>query len=112
MKNLARKTRFSSIIVYVIESFRDGGTEDVFDGTDSASDERMCPRRLWPIAYGAFVIWRCLRGIGLNNSVASETANTGGYPNQRPVPGVLSMGGWRCLRDRGHKARLREVGCR
>jgi toxin HigB-1 len=34
----------------VIGSFRDRGTEDVFDGTDSRSARKACPRQLWPVA--------------------------------------------------------------
>jgi proteic killer suppression protein len=34
----------------VIQSFRDNGSEDVFDGIESTSAERVCPRLLWPIA--------------------------------------------------------------
>ncbi len=33
----------------MIRSFRDQGTEDVFEGTDSAAARRRCPRSLWPI---------------------------------------------------------------
>lgn len=34
----------------VIRSFRDAGTEDVFNGTDSPRARRACPRQLWPVA--------------------------------------------------------------
>jgi proteic killer suppression protein len=34
----------------VIRSFRDRGTEDVFDGADTAAARRTCPRALWPVA--------------------------------------------------------------
>jgi len=34
----------------VIRSFRDRGTEDIFDGADTAAARRTCPRDLWPVA--------------------------------------------------------------
>jgi proteic killer suppression protein len=34
----------------VIRSFRDRGTEDIFDGADTRSARRTCPRELWTIA--------------------------------------------------------------
>ena len=34
----------------MIRSFRDRGTEDVFDGTPSAAAERTCPRANWAVA--------------------------------------------------------------
>lgn len=34
----------------MIRSFRDRGTEDVFDGSDTAAARKTCPRGLWPIA--------------------------------------------------------------
>jgi proteic killer suppression protein len=34
----------------VIRSFADRGTEDVFDGVNSAAARKACPQALWPIA--------------------------------------------------------------
>jgi proteic killer suppression protein len=34
----------------VIRSFRDQGTEDVFNGLDTKAARRTCPRDLWPRA--------------------------------------------------------------
>ena len=34
----------------MIESFRDRGTEDVFNGVESRAARRVCPRALWPVA--------------------------------------------------------------
>jgi proteic killer suppression protein len=34
----------------VIHSFRDKGTEDLFDGTASLGARKRCPESLWPIA--------------------------------------------------------------
>lgn len=34
----------------MIRSFRDKGTEDVFDGADTKAARRTCPRQLWPVA--------------------------------------------------------------
>jgi proteic killer suppression protein len=34
----------------VIRSFRDRGTEDLFDGADTPAARRVCPRNLWPVA--------------------------------------------------------------
>jgi len=34
----------------VLRSFRDRGTEDIFDGADTAAARRTCPRDLWPVA--------------------------------------------------------------
>ena len=34
----------------MIRSFRDRGTEDVFDGADTRAGRRVCPRALWAIA--------------------------------------------------------------
>lgn len=34
----------------MIRSFRDAGTEDVFNGTDSQRARRACPQQLWPVA--------------------------------------------------------------
>jgi len=34
----------------VIRSFRDRGTEDIFDGCDTRVARRVCPRVLWPLA--------------------------------------------------------------
>jgi proteic killer suppression protein len=35
----------------VIRTFADPGTEDVFDGQNSAAARRTCPRSLWNVAY-------------------------------------------------------------
>jgi len=35
----------------VIRTFADPGTEDVFDGKNSAAARRTCPRSLWNVAY-------------------------------------------------------------
>ncbi len=34
----------------MIRSFGDRGTEDVFDGANSAAARKACPQSLWPIA--------------------------------------------------------------
>jgi len=34
----------------VLRSFRDRGTEDIFDGADTAAARRTCPRDVWPVA--------------------------------------------------------------
>ena len=34
----------------MIASFRNRGTEDVFDGKDTSAARRVCPREVWPIA--------------------------------------------------------------
>ena len=34
----------------MIRSFRDRGTEDVFDGADTRAARRKCPRAVWAIA--------------------------------------------------------------
>ena len=34
----------------VIRSFRDRGTEDIFDGADTVASRRTCPRDVWPVA--------------------------------------------------------------
>ncbi|MBT4500676.1 MAG: plasmid maintenance system killer protein [Gemmatimonadetes bacterium] len=34
----------------MINSFRNRGTEDLFDGRDTRAAQRICPRILWPIA--------------------------------------------------------------
>ena len=34
----------------MIQSFRDRGTEDIFDGSDSAVARKRCPKELWPAA--------------------------------------------------------------
>lgn len=34
----------------MIASFRDRGTEDVFDGRDTRAARKTCPRPLWPVA--------------------------------------------------------------
>ena len=34
----------------MIQSFKDKGTEDVFDGTDSRGARKRCPRSLWAVA--------------------------------------------------------------
>ena len=34
----------------MIQSFRDQGTEDVFDGVDSRAARKTCPRSLWSVA--------------------------------------------------------------
>jgi proteic killer suppression protein len=34
----------------VIRSFRNQGTEDIFDGADTATARKTCPRSLWSIA--------------------------------------------------------------
>jgi proteic killer suppression protein len=34
----------------MIVSFRDAGTEHVFDGTDSRAARRACPQAIWPVA--------------------------------------------------------------
>jgi proteic killer suppression protein len=35
----------------VIRTFADQGTEDIFDGKNSAAARRTCPRSLWNVAY-------------------------------------------------------------
>jgi proteic killer suppression protein len=35
----------------MIRTFADQGTEDVFDGKNSGSARRACPRSLWKVAY-------------------------------------------------------------
>jgi len=35
---------------YMIRSFRNRGTEDIFDGSDTRSARKTCPRNLWQIA--------------------------------------------------------------
>jgi toxin HigB-1 len=34
----------------VIHSFRNKGTEDIFDGVDSRAARRLCPKKLWLVA--------------------------------------------------------------
>ena len=34
----------------MIQSFKDKGTEDLFDGTASPGARKRCPENLWPIA--------------------------------------------------------------
>ena len=34
----------------MIVSFKDRGTEDIFNGIDTKSARRTCPRQLWPAA--------------------------------------------------------------
>ncbi|MCK4415368.1 MAG: type II toxin-antitoxin system RelE/ParE family toxin [Candidatus Eisenbacteria sp.] len=34
----------------MIRSFRNRGTEDIFEGADSAAARRLCPQDLWPVA--------------------------------------------------------------
>ena len=34
----------------MIESFANGGTEDIFDGTNSSEARKLLPRELWKIA--------------------------------------------------------------
>ncbi len=34
----------------MIRSFKNRGTEAVFDGTDTSAARRVCPRRLWGVA--------------------------------------------------------------
>jgi toxin HigB-1 len=34
----------------VIRSFRDRGTEDIFDGDNTGAARRACPRDVWPAA--------------------------------------------------------------
>ncbi len=38
------------IIQFVIRSFRDQGTADVFDGRNTRAARKVCPRTLWPSA--------------------------------------------------------------
>jgi proteic killer suppression protein len=35
----------------VIRTFADQGTEDVFDGKNTAAARRSCPKSLWDVAY-------------------------------------------------------------
>jgi proteic killer suppression protein len=35
----------------VILSFADQGTEDIFNGVNSASARRVCPRAIWKVAF-------------------------------------------------------------
>jgi proteic killer suppression protein len=34
----------------VIQSFKDQGTEDIYDGIDSSGARKRCPKELWPNA--------------------------------------------------------------
>ena len=38
------------IIWVVIGSFRDRGTQDIFDGLNSSAARRVCQRSIWPVA--------------------------------------------------------------
>jgi proteic killer suppression protein len=38
------------IILAMIASFANQGTEDVFDGDDTKAARRICPRQLWRVA--------------------------------------------------------------
>jgi proteic killer suppression protein len=38
-------------MVAVIRSFADVGTADVFNGADTRTARRICPKSLWPIAW-------------------------------------------------------------
>ncbi len=38
----------------MIRSFRDQGTEDVFNGADTAAARRVCQRAIWPVARRKF----------------------------------------------------------
>jgi len=38
----------------VIRSFRDRGTEDIFDGSDTPAARRICPRAFWAVARRKF----------------------------------------------------------
>ena len=38
------------IIWFVIRSFRNRGSEDIFDGADTAAGRRVCPRSVWAVA--------------------------------------------------------------
>jgi len=46
----SRSITACAITGYVIRSFADGATEDVFDGIDSRRARRACPKALWPVA--------------------------------------------------------------
>jgi proteic killer suppression protein len=35
----------------VIRGFGDQGTEDIFDGNNTAAARRLCPRSLWDVVY-------------------------------------------------------------
>lgn len=35
----------------MIKTFRNQGTQDVFDGIDSRAARKCCPRALWPVAW-------------------------------------------------------------
>jgi len=35
----------------MIRTFADSGTEDIFNGKNSAAARRICPRSLWKVAY-------------------------------------------------------------
>jgi proteic killer suppression protein len=39
------------IIEAMIRSFRDWGTEAIFDGADTPAARKACPRALWPVAW-------------------------------------------------------------
>src|SRR3990172_7127370 len=38
------------IMYFVIASFGNRGTQDIFDGADTPAARRTCPRVLWPVA--------------------------------------------------------------
>ena len=43
-------TRYPCYHGFVIRSFRDSGTRDIFDGGNSGPARRACPRKLWNVA--------------------------------------------------------------
>jgi toxin HigB-1 len=49
----------------MIRSFRNQGTKDVFDGTESGAAQKVCPQQLWGVA------WRKLDQINRVSDMAS-----------------------------------------
>ena len=49
----------------MIRSFRNQGTKDVFDGTESRAAQKVCPQQLWGVA------WRKLDQINRVSDMAS-----------------------------------------
>ncbi len=37
-------------MLFMIQSFRDSGTEDVFNGVNSKAARKVCPQSLWSVA--------------------------------------------------------------
>jgi toxin HigB-1 len=63
MQDILLFITLSDIILYVISSFLDRGTEDIFNGIDTKAARQTCPQSLWAVARRKLDQISCIREL-------------------------------------------------